>query len=50
MRYWRSIARAGIELFRQQPQLALEQLAIVAPFELGFVAALVPIYLRPTAY
>jgi DNA-binding winged helix-turn-helix (wHTH) protein/tetratricopeptide (TPR) repeat protein len=44
------IARAGIELARQQPRRALEQLAIVAPFEMGFVAALVPLYLRATAY
>jgi eukaryotic-like serine/threonine-protein kinase len=44
------IARAGIELARQQPRRALEQLATVAPYELGFVAALVPVYLRATAY
>jgi DNA-binding winged helix-turn-helix (wHTH) protein/tetratricopeptide (TPR) repeat protein len=44
------IARAGIELARQQPQRALAQLAVVAPYELGFVAALAPVYLRARAY
>jgi DNA-binding winged helix-turn-helix (wHTH) protein/tetratricopeptide (TPR) repeat protein len=44
------IARAGIELARQQPQRAIAQLAVVAPYELGFVAALAPLYLRARAY
>jgi eukaryotic-like serine/threonine-protein kinase len=44
------IARAGIELARHQPQRAIAQLAVVAPYELGFVTALAPVYLRARAY
>jgi len=44
------LVRAAIELTRDQPERALEQLAIVAPYELGFAAALAPIYLRAQAY
>jgi DNA-binding winged helix-turn-helix (wHTH) protein/tetratricopeptide (TPR) repeat protein len=41
---------AAIELSRHQPEQALEQLAIVAPYELGFVAALAPVHLRAHVY
>jgi tetratricopeptide (TPR) repeat protein len=34
----------------QRPQRAIEQLAVAAPYELGFVAVLAPIYLRAQAY
>jgi len=44
------IARAGIELGRQQPERALEHLTVVVPYELGFVAALAPLHLRAHAY
>src|SRR5215510_11403250 len=44
------MVRAAIELSRNQPERALEQLEIVAPYELGFVAALAPVYLRAQAY
>src|SRR5262245_32947916 len=40
------IVRAGIEIARAQPARALEQLESVRPYELGFVAALAPTYLR----
>src|SRR5215471_13129588 len=44
------MVRAAIELSRDHPGRALEQLAIVAPYELGFVAALGPVYFRAQAY
>jgi DNA-binding winged helix-turn-helix (wHTH) protein/tetratricopeptide (TPR) repeat protein len=44
------IVRAGVELGVNQPARAIEQLRVVAPYELGFVAALAPIYLRGLAY
>jgi len=44
------IVRAGIELGNGQPSRALEHLAIVAPYELGFIAALIPVYLRALSY
>jgi DNA-binding winged helix-turn-helix (wHTH) protein/tetratricopeptide (TPR) repeat protein len=44
------IVRAGIELGRKRPAQAIEHLRIVAPYELGFIAALAPIYLRAQAY
>jgi eukaryotic-like serine/threonine-protein kinase len=44
------IVRAGIELARNEPLRALEQLQIVAPYELGFIAALAPIYLRGQSF
>ena len=40
------IVRAGIELGNGQPSRALEHLAIVAPYEFGFIAALIPVHLR----
>jgi DNA-binding winged helix-turn-helix (wHTH) protein/tetratricopeptide (TPR) repeat protein len=40
------IVRAAIELARAQPVRAVEQLELVKPYEVGFVAALAPIYLR----
>ncbi len=42
--------RAAIELGRGRPAVALERLEVGAPFELGFIAALAPIYLRGQAY
>jgi DNA-binding winged helix-turn-helix (wHTH) protein/tetratricopeptide (TPR) repeat protein len=42
--------RAAIELGRGRPSVALERLEAAAPFELGFIAALAPIYLRGQAY
>jgi len=44
------IVRAGIELSRNKPMRAIEELRIVAPYELGFIAALAPIYLRAQCY
>jgi eukaryotic-like serine/threonine-protein kinase len=40
------LVRAGVELARKQPTSAIEHLQAVVPYELGFVAALGPIYLR----
>jgi tetratricopeptide (TPR) repeat protein len=44
------IVRAGIELGNGQPSHALEHLAVVAPYELGFIAALIPVHLRGLSY
>ena len=44
------IAQAAIELARHQPQRAIEQLKRVTPHELGFVAALAPLFLRAEAF
>jgi DNA-binding winged helix-turn-helix (wHTH) protein/tetratricopeptide (TPR) repeat protein len=44
------IVRAAVSLAHEEPQLALEHLEVVAEYELGFVAALVPLYLRAQAY
>ena len=44
------IVRAGIELSHSRPARAIEELRIVAPYELGFVAVLAPIYLRAQSY
>ena len=44
------IVRAGIELGSHRPVAALEHLAVVAPYELGFIAALIPVHLRAHAY
>jgi DNA-binding winged helix-turn-helix (wHTH) protein/tetratricopeptide (TPR) repeat protein len=40
------IVRAAIELGRKRPERAIDHLRVVAPYELGFVAALAPLYLR----
>ena len=40
------IVRAGVELARHQPVQAIAQLRAVEPYELGFIAALAPPYLR----
>jgi hypothetical protein len=44
------IVRAGVELGRGQPTRAIDHLRVVAPYELGFIAALTPIYLRGRSY
>jgi DNA-binding winged helix-turn-helix (wHTH) protein/tetratricopeptide (TPR) repeat protein len=44
------IVRSGIELGRARPECALDHLRVVAPYELGFIAALAPIYLRAQSY
>src|SRR5262249_36377518 len=44
------IVRAGIELSRERPGRAIEELRIVGPYELGFIAVLAPIYLRAQSY
>jgi DNA-binding winged helix-turn-helix (wHTH) protein/tetratricopeptide (TPR) repeat protein len=44
------IVRAGVALARKDPSQALEQLQIVSPYELGFVAALAPLYLRGRSF
>jgi len=44
------IVRAGIELGRKRPERAVEELEDVVPYELGFIAALAPLYLRGQAY
>jgi DNA-binding winged helix-turn-helix (wHTH) protein/tetratricopeptide (TPR) repeat protein len=44
------IVRAGIELSRNRPKRAIEELRVVAPYEVGFVAVLAPIYLRAQSY
>ena len=43
------IVRAGIDLGRARPARAIDQLRTVARYELGFIAALAPIYLRGLA-
>src|SRR5262249_1671028 len=44
------IVRAGIELNRNKPARAIEELRIAAPYELGFIAVLAPIHLRAQSY
>jgi tetratricopeptide (TPR) repeat protein len=44
------MVRAAVELRRQRPDRAIEQLRAAAPYELGFVAAFGPIDLRGRAY
>src|SRR5262249_5477239 len=44
------IVDAGVELGRERPLRAIEQLETVAPYELGFVAVLAPLYLRAQSY
>jgi hypothetical protein len=44
------IVRAGIELSLKRPVQAIEHLRVVAPYELGFIAALAPVYLRGQSY
>jgi DNA-binding winged helix-turn-helix (wHTH) protein/tetratricopeptide (TPR) repeat protein len=44
------IVRAGVKLSGSQPAQAIEELQLVAPWELGFIAALAPVYLRGQAY
>ena len=44
------IVKASIALARKEAAQAIEELKIVAPYELGFAAVLAPIYLRAQAY
>jgi hypothetical protein len=44
------IVRAGIAMAREQHEHAIEILQIVSPYELGFIAALAPVYLRGQSY
>jgi len=44
------IVRAAVELGRQLPARAIEHLENVAQYELGFIAALIPVYLRARSY
>jgi DNA-binding winged helix-turn-helix (wHTH) protein/tetratricopeptide (TPR) repeat protein len=44
------MVRASVELRRGRPEQAIEHLRVAAPYELGFVAALGPVYLRGQAY
>jgi DNA-binding winged helix-turn-helix (wHTH) protein/tetratricopeptide (TPR) repeat protein len=44
------MVRAAVEIGRKQPARAIDHLRVVAPYELGFIAALAPIYLRGQAY
>jgi DNA-binding winged helix-turn-helix (wHTH) protein/tetratricopeptide (TPR) repeat protein len=44
------IVRAGNALGSEQPARAIEHLAVVAPYELGFIAALIPAYLCALSY
>ena len=44
------IVRAGIALAREEPEQSIEILEVVAPYELGFIAALGPLYLRAQSY
>jgi DNA-binding winged helix-turn-helix (wHTH) protein/tetratricopeptide (TPR) repeat protein len=44
------IVRAGVELARKRPAQAIEQLEVVAPYERGFIASLMPAYLRGESY
>ena len=44
------IVMAAIELAAKRPARAIEQLQVVAPYELGFIAAFAPVYLRGQAY
>jgi tetratricopeptide (TPR) repeat protein len=43
------IVKAGVELARRRPAAAIDALRLVAPYELGFIAALAPIHLRASA-
>jgi DNA-binding winged helix-turn-helix (wHTH) protein/tetratricopeptide (TPR) repeat protein len=44
------IVGAGMAIFRRQPAQAIEQLRVVAPYELGSYASLAPMYLRAQSY
>lgn len=44
------IVKASIALARKKAAQAIEELKVVAPYELGFAAVLAPIYLRAQAY
>jgi hypothetical protein len=44
------IVRAGIELARGRPAQAITHLEVVVPYELGFIAALAPVYLRGLSF
>jgi DNA-binding winged helix-turn-helix (wHTH) protein/tetratricopeptide (TPR) repeat protein len=44
------IVRAGIDIGRGNPRCAIQHLEVVAPYELGFIAALAPVYLRGQSY
>ncbi len=44
------IVRAAIELARKKPARAIAHLRIVAPYELGFIAALAPMHFRGQAH
>ncbi len=44
------IVRATVALGRREPARALEHLEAVEPHELGFIAALTPVYLRAQCY
>lgn len=44
------VAQAAVHLARRQPVAALDMLRAAAPFELGNVASLAPLYLRGEAY
>src|SRR5262245_43008003 len=44
------MVRAQIQRRRGRPQRAIEQLRLCAPYELGFIAALGPVYLRAQAF
>jgi tetratricopeptide (TPR) repeat protein len=44
------LVRAAVQLRCGRPNEAIDQLRIVEPHELGFVAALVPVYLRALAH
>ncbi len=44
------MVRASAELQRRQPERAIDALRVAAPYELGFVAAFGPVYLRGQAY
>jgi eukaryotic-like serine/threonine-protein kinase len=44
------MVRAAVELRRQRPERAIEELRVAAPYEMGFIAAFGPAYLRGRSY
>jgi DNA-binding winged helix-turn-helix (wHTH) protein/tetratricopeptide (TPR) repeat protein len=44
------LVKASVALGRQDPSRAVAELAVSAPYELGFIGALAPVYLRAQSY
>ena len=48
--FWRPITRAAIQISRNSPERALEELRAASPYEMGEQLPLLPAYLRGQAY